>query len=421
MNNNFFGAFSSRPFLFLWLSEIFTQVAVYIFNFYLLLSVFTITKSSTAVAGVVLSFTIPQILFGVMAGIYVDYKDKKSILLATNIIRAALLLPLIFFHDSLFVIYLTTFLFAIVTQFFIPAETPMVPLTVPGKMLLSANALFSMGIYGSILLAYILSGPLLLFFGSTQAIIIIALLLFISSLFISFITYRHVRPERAPVGNVILRAGHELRKVFSFFSYSKTVHHAVFLLALSQALILIISVIAPGYASQVLNIRIEDFPILFIAPAAFGVVIGAALLVRLFHNYNKDKIVSFGLVLSGIAMLALPYGSKLASRDIVQSINQSLPGILNITSIHLIVLTAFILGFANALVFVPSNTTLQQHTTDEERGKIYGMLNTIVGILSLLPIILVGGLSDLIGVTKVILGIGIGLILIGFAKIVTHF
>src|SRR3989344_5829459 len=287
MNNNFFGAFSSRPFLFLWLSEIFTQVAVYIFNFYLLLSVFTITKSSIAVAGVVLSFTIPQILFGVMAGIYVDYKDKKSILLATNIIRAALLLPLIFFHDSLFVIYLTTFLFAIVTQFFIPAETPMVPLTVPGKMLLSANALFSMGIYGSILLAYILSGPLLLFFGSTQAIIIIALLLFISSLFISFITYRHVRPERAPEGNLVLKAGHELKKIFSFFSYSKTVHHAVFLLALSQALILIISVIAPGYASQVLNIRIEDFPILFIAPAAFGVVIGAAILVRLFHNYNK--------------------------------------------------------------------------------------------------------------------------------------
>ncbi len=421
MNNNFFGALSSRPFFFLWLSEIFTQVAVYIFNFYLLLSVFSITKSSAAVAGVVLSFTIPQILFGIMAGIYVDYKDKKSILLATNSIRAALLIPLIFFHESLFMIYLMTFLFAIVTQFFIPAETPMVPLTVPKKMLLSANALFSMGIYGSILLAYILSGPLILFFGNTQAIIIIALLLLIGSLFISFIKYDHVPSEKAPRGNVVLRAGHELKKIFSFFSYSKTVHHAIFLLALSQAMILIVAVIAPGYASQVLNIRIEDFPILFIAPAALGVVVGAAILVRLFHNYNKDKIVTFGLVLSGIAMLALPYGSKIASREIVQVINQSLPVILNITSIHIIVLTAFILGLANAIVFVPSNTTLQEHTTDEERGKIYGMLNTIIGIMSLIPVILVGGLSDLIGVTRVIVGIGIGLILIGLAKIAIRF
>lgn len=422
MNNNFFGAFSSRSFLFLWLSEVFTQVAVNIFNFYLLLSVFTITKSNTAVAGIVLSFTIPQILFGIIAGIYVDYKDKRTVLLATNVIRASLLIFLIFFDSNLTMIYFITFLFAIVTQFFIPAETPMIPLTVPNKLLLSANALFSMGIYGSILLAYILSGPLIILFGNTQALIIIALLLLIGSLLISFITlHRSQSAKTFEKKNVGFRVMHEIRKVTSFFSYSKTVHHSIFLLALSQVIILIIFVIAPGYASQVLDIKIEEFPILFITPAALGVVVGAAILVRLFHSYNKDKIITVGLLLSGIAMLALPYGSKIASKDIVLVINQSLPGILGITPVHLIVFFAFVLGFANAIVFVPSNTALQEHTTDEERGKIYGMLNTIIGILSLIPVILVGGLSDLIGVSRVIVGIGIGLILIGLAKIVIRF
>jgi hypothetical protein len=57
---------------------------------------------------------------------------------------------------------------------------------------------------------------------------------------------------------------------------------------------------------------------------------------------------------------------------------------------------------------------LQEKTTDEIRGKVYGFLNTFIGILSLIPIILVGGLSDLIGVSAVITGIGISLLILGF-------
>jgi hypothetical protein len=57
-----------------------------------------------------------------------------------------------------------TFGVSLVTQFFIPAETPIIPLLVRKELLLSANALFGMGIYASIFLAYALSGPLLFIF-----------------------------------------------------------------------------------------------------------------------------------------------------------------------------------------------------------------------------------------------------------------
>lgn len=80
------------------------------------------------------------------------------------------------------------------------------------------------------------------------------------------------------------------------------------------------------------------------------------------------------------------------------------------------VVLAFLLGVANSLVFIPANTRLQEHTSEEIRGKIYGLLNTFIGILSLVPIILVGGLSDLIGVSSVIIGIGISLIVLGFVN-----
>ena len=186
---------------------------------------------------------------------------------------------------------------------------------------------------------------------------------------------------------------------------------------MSQVLILVVSVLAPGYASQVLKIRIEDFPILFVAPAALGVVVAAVVIVNKFHNASKEKMATIGLILSGLAMLFLPYCSKLASRHIVISVNSYLPDFFQISVGDLLVVTAFILGVANALVFVPSNTLLQEKTTDELRGKIYGALNTIVGLLSLVPVLLVGSLSDILGISFVVTCIGIVILVLGIFRI----
>jgi sugar phosphate permease len=146
-------------------------------------------------------------------------------------------------------------------------------------------------------------------------------------------------------------------------------------------------------------------------------VIGAIILVNFFHSHPKKRLITAGIFLSGIAMLLLPYGSKVASRDIVHDINIYLPHAFSITILHIMVVLAFLLGVANSFVFVPANTQLQEHTSDEIRGKIYGFLNTSIGVLSLIPIIVVGGLSDLIGVGAVITGIGISLLVIGFVNI----
>lgn len=156
MNNHVFQALFEKPYLFLWLGQIFTQISINLFNFLLLLLVFSLTTSNIAVSGAVLSYTIPAIVFGVIAGVYVDRWPKRRVLYAANFIRAGLLLVLFIIPDNLIVIYIISFFVSIATQFFIPAETPMIPLTVTKKQLYSANALFGMGIYGSILIAYII-------------------------------------------------------------------------------------------------------------------------------------------------------------------------------------------------------------------------------------------------------------------------
>lgn len=419
MKQHIFLAFTEKSFLYLWFGEIFSQIAINLLNFFLILITFALTKSNTAVSGIVLSFTIPAIIFGALAGVFVDRWNKKTVLITTNIIRAFLLILLAFFSSNLPTIYIISFFIALVTQFFIPAETPIIPSIVKKEQLLSANALFGMALYGSILLAYILSGPLVLLMGRINTLLVLSWLFIIGAFFISFVRYqksqvKQIKQEEKLHEGIII----DLKNALSMISKTREIYGSLFFLALSQVLILIIAVVTPGYAIQVLGMRIEEFPLRFIAPAALGVVVGAVLLVNRFHHYRKTKIISFGLFLSAIAMFILPYGSKIASRDIVLSINSYIPRALSINNLHILFVLAFLLGFANALVFVPANTILQERTNEKLRGKIYGFLNSFVGLLSFLPVIVVGELSDLLGVSRVISGIGIFLFIMGIFKLV---
>lgn len=410
MKNNTFAALSERPFLFLWIGEIFTQIPTHLFNFFLILQVYNLTHSNTAVSGVVLSFTIPAIFFGSIAGAYVDKWDKKKVLFMTNIIRAILMVALIFFINNLVMIYIVSLLVTIFVQFFIPAETPMVPLLVKPKNLFSANALFSMAIFASILIAYVLSGPVLILLKPTGTLLFLASLLAIGAIFIYQINFTKKDIEQIlQKENFFL----DMKNTLSLISKTREISRSLFLLSASQILTLIIAAIAPGYAQQILKINIEDFPVLFASPAALGMVIGAVLIVNRFHSHGKEKLISAGIFLSGLGVLLLPYGSRVASRQFVHALNVYLPHMLDINILHIMIFLAFVLGVANSLVFVPANTILQENTTEEIRGKVYGFLNSIIGVLSLLPLIIVGGLSDLVGVGVVISGLGVSLIILG--------
>lgn len=418
MNMHGLRPLAEKSFLYLWIGEVFTQISVNLFNFFLILIVFKLTESNTAVSGVVLSFTIPAIFFGTIAGVYVDRWNKKTVLLVTTIIRALLILMLVPLIDNVVGIYIIAFLVSIVTQFFIPAETPIIPLIVKKDNLLEANALFGVGIFGSILVAYVLSGPLLIYAGSVNTLYILSAMLLISAVVMTFIKIPRTHHKSVVSDEQSVNIVKDLKHMLVLVSKTQVISRALFMLALSQILVLIVATIAPGYANSVLGIKVEDFPLLFVAPAALGMVIGAAMIINFFHKQSKEKVITLGIFLSALALMLLPFGSKVASRDFVQTLNTFLPSFLDITILQIMVVLAFILGVANSFVFVPANTILQEKTSPEMRGKIYGFLNTLTGCVSLLPIILVGGLSDLIGVSAVIVGIGISLLLIGILRLV---
>lgn len=424
MKNNILFALKNKQFTYLILAEIFTQIPVNILNFLLILVIFNLTKSNTAVSIVVLSFTLPAVFLGILAGIYTDKWNKKEVLLLTNIIRVALLIVLMVFPENIYVIYLISFLFGIVTQFFIPAETPLIPLIVDKNHLLSANALFGVGIFGSILAAYVLSGPLLLYSGFTTSLMIMAISLGIGGFFVSKIRVpieEEMKSFRISKQFPINAVKQEMRDILSYIVKNTHILGALLLLALTQILFLIIAAIAPGFANEVLHIRVEEFPLLVIAPATVGIIVGAIFIANILYLHRKKNIITAGILLASIVLMIMPFGNDMMSNGFISALNQKLPDLLVISSNDLIIFLAFLLGFANALVYVPANTLLQETTSESIRGTLYGALNSFVGILSFMPILLVGSFSDLIGVGSVVMGIGICLFLLSIGKILLRY
>lgn len=413
MHGPLISALKTKSFLYLLISEFFSQFAMNFLNFILLIVVFEISKSNLAVAGVVLSFTLPSILFGILAGVYVDKWNKKNVLVYTNVLRALAAFPLLFFSHELFLVYLLSFIVSLITQFFIPAETPIIPQLVRKDLLTSANALFSMGIFGSIIVGYALSGPLLLLLGKENVFILITILFAISAFFAYLIKIDYKKNKTEEKLNFLL----EIKDAFALMAKKDKIYHSIFLLTLLQTLILVIAVVGPGYATNVLNIKVEEFPILFVTPAVIGMTIGAIMIGNFWHKKSKQALAKIGLLIIGFVLLVFPYGYIIASADIAKKASTFMPGDIVINEIHIMLILAVIIGFAFSLVFVPSNTLIQEETTDRQRGKIYGSLNTLVGIVSIIPVLGIGVLADIIGVANVITMIGILVIAIAFLRI----
>jgi len=410
-----------KPFLSLMLSEFFSQTAFNMQHFVIIFIVYEVYHSNSAVSGVILSFAIPAIIFSVMAGVYVDRWDKKNVLFVTNLLRAIILLFFLIPNMNLVFIYFLTFLLAVITQFFLPAEAPMIPILVKKDLAISANAVFAMGIYTTVLIGYILAGPALLLIGRNNAFILLSALFFISSILILFIKSERKEKKKKmeiEISEVIGSFIEEFKQVIHFIRKTKKVTKALALLTFSQMIIFVFAALGPGYVAEILNVRVESLSWILLAPAAMGMIVGSVILGSRAKKINTKREITIGFLIGGIVFSFLPFGSRVMSHSIIQTINSYLPNFFEIDILHIIMLLAFLAGFANSLIFVPANATIQTETTDEFRGRVYGLLNALVGAVSLVPVAIAGGLADIFGVGRVILFVGLLILAVGFSRFV---
>jgi len=153
------GLMRNRAFLAIWGAQILSQVAANAVTSALIILVAEITHSNTSSSVLILLAVLPAILFGIAGGVIVDRSDRRLVLIITNALRAAAVVPLLLFGTSLTVVYLVNFLVATVTIFFVPAEAALLPKIAGNRYLMAANSLFTFTFNGAFLVGFIILAP----------------------------------------------------------------------------------------------------------------------------------------------------------------------------------------------------------------------------------------------------------------------
>ena len=401
-----------RAFLALWGAQILSQVAANATTFALIVLVGQITGSNTSSSILILLAILPAVVFGVMAGVIVDRTDRKRVLVVTNALRAAAVLPLLLLGQSVEAAYIVNFLVAAITVFFVPAESAMIPAIVRKRDLLVANSLFTFTFNGAFLVGFIILAPVVIAFAGYDALFIVIGGMFVGAALLCLTVPDVAKPTLSDgigvrlAGAAVKQTFGGMGEAFGYLRRTPPVMWSLVYIALTYMLVAVAGALAPGFMREVLH-RPEKDVIVLVGPAGVGVVVGLGLLNIIGGRLAPTRAIGLGLLVTAASLMVLAVDRPLA--DVFRTAtgpSAAFPFFDAVVS-----LTAFVFGIAYAFITVPSMTRLQSELHDDIRGRIFGVLNTLVSVFSFLPLLLVGPVADIYGVAPVFFGAAVACVI----------
>lgn len=400
------GLLRNRAFLALWSAQVLSMTAANALTSALIVLVAELTKANTSSSFLILLAIAPAVVFGLGAGVFVDRTDRRLVLVATNALRAVAVAVILVLGEHVLAAYIVNFLVASVTVFFVPAEAATIPAIVRKGDLLAANSLFTFTFNGAFLLGFIILAPVVIalagfpvLFGLITAMFAAAALLCLT-LPPSEPATEHLGVDVA--GEAVHRGRRDISEALTFLRSAPRIAWSLVYVAVTYTLIAVAGALAPGYVREVLLLP-ERSVVLLVAPAGIGVVAGLGALNFVSARIGHSRAIGLGLVVTTVALLVLaaarPLSGLMRRAAGVGGLGEGLPYFVGV-----VIVTAFILGLAYAFITVPSMTLVQEELPDLIRGRVFGVLNVLVSVFSLLPIVVVGPIADLWGVAPVFLG-----------------
>ncbi|HKO32955.1 MAG TPA: MFS transporter [Candidatus Limnocylindria bacterium] len=396
--------FKNRSFVFLWVAQLLSQLASNMVLAALMATVVTATGSNTANAVLILTFLVPAVIFSTVAGVFVERSDARIIMLGSNLLRAGGTVLFIFVGTHVGLILVINFFIATVTAFFAPAELTSLPRIVDRRNLMAANSVFVLTVNATFAIGFGFFGPLLLTTAGANAVFVVVAVMF-GLAALAIVPLPSVRPERV-AAIATETTVHALRAVIDqvqegiqFVRTHRRIAWSLGYLGIAASLIGVMGAIGPGFATDILELTPEDF-FFIMGPAGLGAVIGILFLNAYGKAIPRRLVIDIGLVAMGITLigLALVKPVTTAMAPALGTIESNLPDALAplLSLIAVVVVIAVSAGIEYAFVAIPSQTALQEELPVGVRGRIFGILNTLLSVASFLPVLIAPVVADLI-------------------------
>ncbi|HYA01167.1 MAG TPA: MFS transporter [Candidatus Binatia bacterium] len=393
-------------FRYLWFAQCVSQFAQNCIFIILLIVIYRISQRASISAVVAVLFTLPGVVLSAPAGVFADRHDKRTLMLVTNLARAVLLIlaglstlatglrgqawPLLVF----------TLLFSSAGQLFAPAEAASIPSLVSREQLQGATSLFMTTVILTIVLGAALGSVSVGIFGDAIPFYIAAAFFGVAALFIWRIgASLHAVPEgNVPQAHILA----ELREGLAILRRSPPLRWGMIELGLALVIVFTIYALGPDYMTGLLGSRGDQQTYVVLLPATFGLVAMAGVLGQHLITLTRRTLMVTAFLSAGGCLLAIGIGPPLLHHADLTSL-----------AVPLVVLLALVFGLALGAVVIPAFTVLQEGTTEESRGRIFGGVFTVVNVAIAIPALLAGAIADAFSVYVSAAAVGIIVIAIG--------
>ncbi len=418
-HRGFHTLFKNRNFLLLWLAQLISMTILNASNFAIIVLIQEITGSTTLIGLAIICFSIPAVIIGAPAGVFVDHRNKRRILFYSNILRAfatfGFVVSLVINRNELVTIFLLTFLISSIGQFFTPAEGASIPLLVDEEELTSALSLFNITFILSQAIGFLVLAPLILLllpsfnlgnipiFPAEILYAIIAVLYLVSALLISlipskaFTERKHEKHEQTGTDSIgaLQNVWNEVREGWTFIRRNSQLFLAVIQLSFAGVLLLVIGELSTPLVTKLFNLPASSVAFVF-APAGVGLVAGSLVMPRILQRMSKEHAIFIGsLVLAGtIALLPLSYllGHYMEKHGLSS----------RLIYLGAVPLFMFIAGVAIDFINIPAQTAIQESTPEWIKGRVLALQLMLYNAFSIPILLFIGGFADAFGIDKVI-------------------
>ena len=372
----------------LWLGQLVSEAGDGLTNLTLLLLVNHLTGSTAAIAAMAICLAIPPMTIGLFAGAYVDRADRRRIMLASDLLRAIVVLGFVFVgsSESLWLLFVLAFVQSSVGTFFAPARGAVIPKVVPPEGLLAANSVAQatrvvasvagagvagllIGVVGTFWPAFVLDS--LSFF--TSFVLILGLPAAVGRI-TSAADGTLVDPSSQPGIGASLRMG--LSRVGHSRLLSTTILSlAVVMLGLGAVNVLFVPLIT-------LDLKVDATWMAGIEFAqTAGMILAAGIVAFLARRLAPTTIITLGLAGIG-ACIGLMAG---------------------VSAVWQVMLLLFVVGWMVTPLQAMLQTIVQTVAADATRGRVVSLLQASLSTASVVSMAIGGVLGDLIGVRGVYL------------------
>jgi DHA3 family macrolide efflux protein-like MFS transporter len=394
----------------LWMGQAVSALGDKIHQVALAFVVLQATGSASAVGAMFLAASLPNLVFGPIAGGLVDRWDHREVMIVSDLLRAGLvmLIPLAVV-TNLALAYPLVFLITTVSIFFRPAKGAILPRIVGQDDLIPANSALWVGETFADIFGYAVAGLFVALLGSqlplafwVDSVTYIASAVLIASISVAPVARVAKEKGQGLIGSFRALGG-EIREGWRFLRGEAVLLANTLQATAGQAMLGVLLALTPIYAGTLIDttglteeaakrMSIEAYGFLEAAIGA-GNLIGGFIIGLIGSRLALGKMVIVGYVATGGMVAALALAGNL-------------PAALAIM---------FGVGVANLAFVIPSQTLFQRRTPPEMMGRVLSLRYSLVVGTATLATGVGGVLGELFGAAVVIGVFGLVTVAAGLA------